>query len=566
MLMSLSVKNIALIDHASVDFFSGLHVLTGETGAGKSLIVDAMGLLLGGRADRELIRSGQDSAFVEGIFSLSDAPEALDALRAMDMVPEEGDEVILSRQISLSGRSVCRIGGMAVSLQAYHTVTDRLMDLHGQHAHQSLMDDRNHLKFLDDFGGEAHQALLKETAERYRVWHESARRLEELTERSRQKQDREDILKMQKKELKAARLHRGEEEALEKERDRIRNSGKIVSAVRESYSALYEDASSAVSRLRTAADALRRAAPLGDDFASLHERTQSAYYEVEDIGLTLQGILDELAPDPDREEQVLSRLDLIRRLSRRYGATTGDMLDRLAAIEEELGSLASLDEDIARAEDEEKKARRAYDAAADRLCASRTGLSRQFEQAVEDQLRDLNMAGTRFVCALTASQPSPAGGQTCRFMISPNRGEEPQSLSRTASGGELSRLMLAIKAAAADRSTIPSMVFDEIDTGISGRAAQVTAEKMAMIARAHQVLCVTHLQQIAAMADHQFLVEKSFDGERTLSRIRLLDGEERVAEISRMLGGDAASAAVHAAEMLKSSAAIKEKLSETAKD
>ncbi len=566
MLLSLTVRNIALIDHTCVDFFSGLHVLTGETGAGKSLIVDAMGLLLGGRADRELIRTGQDTAFVEGIFDLSDAPEALEALRKMDMSPEEGNEVILSRQMSTSGRSVCRIGGMAVSLQAYHSVTDHLMDLHGQHAHQSLMDDRNHLKFLDDFGDGAHQALLRDTSECYRAWHEVAARLEEMLERSRQKQDREDILKMQRKELKSARLRRGEEEALEKERDRIRNGSKIVSAVRESYGALYDDASPAVSRLRSAADALRRISALGDDFSALHERTQSAYYEVEDIALTLQGILDSLASDPEREEQVLSRLDLIRRLSRRYGATTGEMLDRLDAIEEELRSLASLDGDIAQLEDEEKKARKAYDAAADRLSASRNSLSGQFEKAVESQLRDLNMAGTRFRCLLSPTSPSASGGQSCRFMISPNRGEELQSLSRTASGGELSRLMLAIKAAAADRSTIPSMVFDEIDTGISGHAAQVTAEKMAMIARTHQVLCVTHLQQIAAMADRQFLVEKSFDGERTLSRIRLLNEDERVEEISRMLGGDAASAAVHAAEMLKSSAAVKEKILNSSKD
>ncbi|MBR4501773.1 MAG: DNA repair protein RecN [Clostridia bacterium] len=565
MLLSLTVRNIALIDETSVDFYSGLHVLTGETGAGKSLIVDAMGLLLGGRADRELIRAGQDTAYVEGIFDLSDAPEALEALRQMDMAPEDGNEVILSRQLSLSGRSVCRIGGLAVALQAYHSVTDRLMDLHGQHAHQSLMDERNHLKFLDDFGPAAHQQLLKDVAERYRAWHAVSLRLEEMLERSRQKQDREDVLKMQRKELKGARLKRGEEEALEKERDRIRNGSRIVSAVRESYGALYED-TSAVSRLRSAVDALRRIAPLGDDFSSLHERAQNAYYEVEDIALTLQGILDSLAPDPEREEQVMSRLDLIRRLSRRYGATTADMLDRLEAIEEELRSLASLDGDIAQTEDEEKKARKAYDEAADRLRASRDALSGQFEKAVETQLKDLNMAGTRFRCLLSSTQPSLSGGQACRFMISPNRGEELQSLSRTASGGELSRLMLAIKAAAADRSTIPSMVFDEIDTGISGQAAQVTAEKMAMIARTHQVLCVTHLQQIAAMADRQFLVEKSFDGERTLSRIRLLDAQGRVKEISRMLGGDPASAAVHAAEMLKSSTEIRKKLLNSSKD
>ena len=536
MLISLTVKNIALIDHAAVEFSSGLHVLTGETGAGKSLIVDSMGLLLGGRADRELIRAGEDRAFVEGLFDLSDAPEAAEALRRLDMLPEAGEMAILSREISLSGRSVCRIGGMAVPLQAYQTVTDHLMDLHGQHAHQSLMDEKNHLRFLDGFGDAAHQRLLEDTAEKYALWHTQKKQLDSLREMSRQKQDREDVLKLQRKELKSARLQRGEEAALEKERDRFRNAEKIVSAAREGYEALYGDALSAVSRLRAASDALRRIAQLGDDFSALHERASNAYYEVEDIGLTLQNLRDEIGSDPEREEQVMTRLDLIRRLSRRYGATTGDMLDRLAAIEEELSSLSSLDEDIARAEETEKKARETYDRAADALGASRARTAAAFEAAVENQLRDLNMAGTRFRAALIPAPPSPQGGQTCRFLIAANRGEEPRPLSRTASGGELSRLMLAIKAAAADRSPIPSMVFDEIDTGISGKAAQVTAEKMAVIAHTHQVLCVTHLQQIAAMADQQFLVEKTFDGERTRTSLTPLSGEARVSEIARMLG------------------------------
>ena len=561
MLISLTVKNIALIDQANVEFQSGLHVLTGETGAGKSLIVDAMGLLLGGRAGKELIRAGEDRAFVEGLFDLSDAPEAARVLGSLDLLPGEGEPLILSREISQSGRSVCRVGGLAVSLQAYQSVTAHLMDLHGQHAHQSLMDEKQHLRFLDGFGGSAHQRLIHETAEAYARWHGLKKQLDSLREQSRQKQDREDILKLQRKELKNARLQRGEETALEQERDRFRNSEKISSAAREAYDALYGDAPSAVSLLRTAADALRRIAALGGDFSALHERAQNAYYETEDMGLTLQALLDEIGADPEREEQVMTRLDLIRRLSRRYGATTGDMLDRLAAIEKELEGLSSLDADIALAEESEKKARAAYDRAADALCASRAAVAAAFEKAVEQQLQDLNMAGTRFRASLAASAPSPQGGQTCRFLIAANRGEEPQPLSRTASGGELSRLMLAIKAAAADHSPIPSMVFDEIDTGISGRAAQVTAEKMAVIAHSHQVLCVTHLQQIAAMADHQFLVEKSFDGERTLSRIRPLSDGERVEEIGRILGGDAASASVHAREMLRAAAEIKKKLS-----
>ena len=552
MLISLTVENIALIGRLTVEFGRGLHVLTGETGAGKSLIVDAMGLLLGGRGGKELIRTGEERARVEGYFDLSDAPETAHALQGLDLETEEGEPLILSREISRSGRSVCRVNGMGVPLQLYQSLTANLMDLHGQHAHQSLMNDQNHIRFLDGFGDAEHQEKRRQCAKAYADWHEKDRALEKLRAKAREKQDREDILKMQRRELKNAHLKAGEEEELEKERDRIRNSGKITGAVQEAYQTLYTDAGAAVGRLREAADSLRRLTSIGEEFVTLHERAQNAYYEAEDIALTLQGILDEAGTDPEREEQVMSRLDLIRRLSRRYGATTAEMLEKLSAVEEELKTLGSLDEAIAAAEDDEKRARRVYTAAADALTQSRTALSARFEKAVETQLQDLNMAGSRFLVSLEAAQPGPDGGQSCRFLIAANRGDGPQSLSRTASGGELSRLMLAIKAAAADQSPIPSMVFDEIDTGISGRAAQVTAEKMAAIARTHQVLCVTHLQQIASMADRQYLVEKQVEGERTYSSIRLLDSEARAAEIARMLGGEKMSAESHAREMLRS--------------
>ena len=552
MLLSLTVENIALIGRQTVEFSGGLHVLTGETGAGKSLIVDAMGLLLGGRAAKEMIRTGEEKARVEGYFDLTDAPDTVRVLKELEIDTEAGEPLILSREITRGGRSVCRINGMGVPLQLYQTVTANLMDLHGQHAHQSLMNDQNHIRFLDGFGDGAHQEKRQACAQAYAVWHEKNKTLEKLKQQARDRQDRQDVLKMQRRELRNARLKAGEEEELEKERDRIRNSGRITGAVQEAYQTLYADGGAAVGRLREAADSLRRLTALGDEFSKLHERAQNVYYEAEDIALTLQGILDETGSDPDREEQVMSRLDLIRRLSRRYGSTTAEMLDKLRAVEEELQTLESLDERIAEAEDAEKRARKVYDAAADALAASRTALSARFEQAVEAQLQELNTAGSRCLVSLESAQPGPEGGQSCRFLIAANRGDGPQSLSRTASGGELSRLMLAIKAAAADQSPIPSMVFDEIDTGISGRAAQVTAEKMAAIARTHQVLCVTHLQQIAAMADRQYLVEKQYDGERTCSSIRLLREEERAGEIARMLGGDAGSAEKHAQFMLRS--------------
>ena len=552
MLTSLYIRHIALIDEMTVPFFAGLNVLTGETGAGKSIIVDAMALLLGGRADKALIRDGESRALVEGLFDLHLSPDAKALLKEMD-IESDGDEneLTLSREITLSGRSVCRINGVSTNAAQYQKLTALLMDLHGQHAHQSLMDDKNHVKLLDAFGDDKHLLLCKETAEKHRLWQESRRHLDMLLEKNRQKQDREDILKLQRKELKNAHLVRGEEEELQKERDRFRNGEKITSALESAYDALYDGHSAALSALQTAMNALERIAPIGEEFEKLSERASSLYYECEDIGLLCGQYLDENGSDPERQEEVLARLDLIKRLSRRHGATTGDMLDKLRQIEEELEQLSGLEADLDDAERDEKKKLDALKSVSEKLTASRKKVAAAFEKAVEAQLSDLNMAGTRFVTEFTPHAPDSQGAESVLFLIAPNRGEKLQSLSKTASGGELSRLMLAIKAAAAEKSLIPGMIFDEIDTGISGKAAQVVAEKMQHIARSHQVLCVTHLQQIAAAAGHQYLVEKSFDGSRTVTALKKLTDEERVSEIARMLGGDRESAVTHAREMLK---------------
>ena len=552
MLTSLYIRHIALIDEMTVPFSPGLNVLTGETGAGKSIIVDAMALLLGGRADKGLIRDGETRALVEGLFDLHDCHDAVAFLREMD-ISSDGDEneLTLSREITHAGRSVCRVNGVTVPAAQYQQLTSLLMDLHGQHAHQSLMDDKNHVKLLDAFGDEHHLSLCRDVQEKYLKWQEKHKLYETLCEKNRQKQDREDVLKLQRKELKNARLVRGEEEELEKERDRFRNGEKISSALQTAYDALYDGHQAALNTLQDAMNALEKIAAIDEDFQALSERASALYYECEDVGMLCGQYLDENGSDPERQEEVLARLDLIRRLSRRHGATTGDMLDKLAAIEEELEQLGNLDADLTDAERQEKKCKEALVQSAEKLSASRKKVASAFEKAVENQLQDLNMAGTRFVTEFTVHQPDALGGESVAFLIAPNRGEKLQSLSKTASGGELSRLMLAIKAAAAEKSLIPSMIFDEIDTGISGKAAQVVAQKMRHIAASHQVLCVTHLQQIAASAHHQYLVEKHFDGQRTVTNLRHLSEDARVLEIARMLGGDRESAMTHAREMLR---------------
>lgn len=549
MLLSLTVNNIALIEHMHIDFSDGMHVFTGETGAGKSLLIDAIGLLLGARADKELIRSGENRAWVEGVFDLSDCADALSFLREKDMLPEE-NELTLSREITLSGRSVCRVDGLTWQLSQYQLLTGNLIDLHGQHAHQSLMDDKNHLRFLDSYGKEAHQLLVRQVAESYSEYHLSENELEKCRRMNAEREERVEFLRYQKKELENAHLRSGEEDELIRERDMFRNAGKITGKLSTAFDRVYNGSPAASQLVKEAAKNIKDIASLDARFASLSERLENAYYELEDIGETMRDLSEEMPTDESRLEQVEERLDLIRRLSRKYGSTTEEMLSRLDSINDQLAAFDDMDGRIFDLEKQVKKNRSIYDSVASALTASRKKLADLFAAEMEKQLNDLNMAGTRFIVSFTACEPSSSGNEKAAFLIAPNRGEKPQSLSRTASGGELSRLMLAIKSVAAESSHIPSMIFDEIDTGISGKTAQAVADKMHMLSGNHQLLCVTHLQQIAAAADHHFLIEKSAPDGRTVTHIKQLTYEERIDEIARMLGGDGVTARQHAAEML----------------
>ena len=553
MLLSLTIRNIALMDEMQVEFDSGLHVFTGETGAGKSILVDSIALLLGGRAQKELIRTGCDKARVEGLFDLADCPAARALLQEQGLAQEDAEnELVLAREITAQGRSACRVNGALTPLSQYQQLTGLLMDIHGQHEHQHLMDERQHLAFLDHSGGNEHQALLTETQARCEEWLDCRRGLEQLRAQAAQAGERMELLQMRRKELKAARLIPGEEDDLSRERERFRHMEKIEQGLRDAYEAVYDGTEPAAQALREAVNALGPIESLDEAYAALRARLDGLYYEAEDIGLTLRDMLSRLDSDPERLEEIQARLDLLRRLSRKYGgASTAEMARKLQEIEKELASFENLDDQLEQAARREKALAQAYQQAAARLTASREALARQFERDMEQQLKELNMAGTRFSVQLQPCAPGPRGNETAVFRIAPNRGEDLQPLSKIASGGELSRMMLAIKSVSARREGVPSMIFDEIDTGISGRAAQVVGEKMAAIARERQVLCVTHLQQIAALADRHYLVEKFFDGERTRTRLTLLSGEARVNEIARMLGGDPESARAHAREMLK---------------
>lgn len=543
MLVSMTVRNIALIENLQIEFTPGMQVLSGETGAGKSILIDSINLVLGERADRGLIRSGCDRASVEALIDISGQDKVKELLLEQQL-EAEGDLLSIYREITHGERNVCRVCGTIVPLAFLRSLSELLVDVHGQHEHQSLLDGKKHMAFLDSFGDQCFWEQKRKTAEAFHIWKESSARFAALRKENAQRVERTEYLTSRVKELDAAQISIGEADKLALERDRFAGSEKIDTAVRSAYVETYAGGreQSAMNKLRTAAEGMRSIEELDPRFAALATRINAAYYELEEIGLELRDILEKESFDPERNEEVLERLDLIRKLERRYGITADELVAHHEEIRDELTRLGSMEDRLKRAEADYKQKLLHYRQEANQLTADRKALAAQLETVMEKELGDLGMQNTRFACIF--EQPGPdakkiptaEGDDHVVFYIAPNPGEPLKPLDKTASGGELSRLMLAMKAAGAAHDGIPCMIFDEIDTGISGHIAQVVAEKMASIARYHQVLCVTHLAQIAAMADTQFFVEKNVRDDRTYTSITMLNKEERIREVARLIG------------------------------
>ena len=561
MILSMRMRNIALIEELTLEFGEGLHVMTGETGAGKSIVVDAVNLVLGGRADRDLIRTGTDKAWVEAVFDACGNTD-VEAWAVAQSIEDFDGTVTLYREITRTGRNLCRVCGLVMPVSQLREVAAMLMDVHGQHEGQFLMNSQYHLLFLDAAGGEDYQALLARVDEAYEAFIANHRQYGRLVRENEKKQYRMETLKKSLDELKKAKLKAGEEEALSAEKERFRHAEKIATAVQTAHRAISasEDSESVLSRVKEATDALRSLSALGENYASLAQRCESAYYDLEELGYELSDLAERGEFDPARAEQVETRLDLIRRMERKYGDSIPEILAEQERMQEESDNFASMDQQMATMGAEHKRLLAAYRSLARQLTEARHVLADAFEKQMMEQLKDLGMGSTVFRVSFALRpegkvlMPQSVGDDVIEFMISPNPGEPLKPLSKIASGGELSRLMLAIKSLEAEKGGVGTMVFDEIDTGISGRMAQVVAEKMAIIARSRQVICVTHLPQIAAMAAHQFLVEKRVEGERTNTSVRSLTDEERIGEVARMLGGadgSESSARSHAAHMLQ---------------
>lgn len=570
MLCQLDVRNYALIDSMCMSFANGFNVLTGETGAGKSLIIDCVGLAIGGRASADMVRSGADSAVVDALFDTSDVPEAAAVLSDMGIEPEPDGTLVLSRQIWRQGRSQCRVNGRTVTASALSQLGSVLVDIYGQHDYQSLTRPARHIALLDSLGGPSHLALLSRYRSLWSRWLAVKADLAQLRAKEREMNQRADILSYQVNEITAAAPVAGEDEALAQERQVISNAERLHDAALRAYEGLYggdgEGSRPAYDALAAAASELEPAARIDPSLTEHFEAISEACLQVGIVAKALRSYSDSTDYDPGRLSEIEERLSLIARLKRKYGDTTAEILDYLKRASEELESLAGADERTRSLEADEEKLGTDLARAARELSTLRETEAEWLGAAVCDQLKELNMPRAKFVVALRPVDSEhivtgdgagvavgPSGSDDVEFMFSANIGEEPRPLARIASGGELSRVMLAIKSVLAAADSMPTMVFDEVDQGIGGEAAVAVATRLKLIGSVRQVLAVTHLPQIAAVSGRHLVVEKEERQGRTGVISKALSAEERVRELARMLAGDRPSPVTveHAQEMLR---------------
>ena len=533
MLELLHIENIAIIEAADIEFAPGFNALTGETGAGKSIVIDSLSAVLGQRTSRELIRTGAEKAFVSAAFS-GMAPELTETL---GIQPEADGTLLLQREIQTDGKNVCRVNGRPVTVGQLRALGARLLNIHGQHDGQQLLDEEQHIVYLDSFGRV--ESLINTYAEKYKHFTDIRRQIGALQMDEAEKARRVDTLQYQIEELRRAKLTPGEEEELTARRGMLRNAEKFLGAVAGADYALNGDDSGggALSALRQAQDALGGVRHLDDAFGQLYERLGEAYSEVYDIAATVEDKRGELDVSPGELDRVESRMDLLYRLKKKYGATVEDMLDYQARCEAELAQIEDAGDTLVRLEQALSKAEKEARQAAQALSDARKAAADRLTAQILTELQQLDMGKIRFAVDFVEKPLDSDGMDAVRFLMSANVGEELRPIHKIASGGELARIMLAMKNVLSEQDHVGTMVFDEVDTGVSGRAAQKVAEKMARISRRKQVLCVTHLPQLAAMADTHFSVEKGERGGRTYTEVRRLDREQRRRELARLTGG-----------------------------
>mgnify|MGYP005852865009 FL=1 len=560
MLELLHIENIAVIETADIAFQPGFNALTGETGAGKSIVIDAMGAVLGGRASRELIRTGVPKAFVSAVFS--HVPADLPGLVENGIVPDEDGNLLLQREMTVDGKNTCRVNGRPLTVTQLRQIGAELLNIHGQHDGQQLLDEEQHGAYLDRFG--RMDAPLAAYRKEYAAMAALREQIRTLQMDEAEKARRMDSLRFQINELERAELVPGEEEELNARRELLRNGEKYIAALSGADCCLSGDDSStgAVTAIRDAEEALHGIRHLSPDLEELYKRLESLRCEAFDLAETVRDKRAEFDFSPAELDAAEARTDQLYRLKKKYGATVEDMIAYLDKCRTELDAMETADDTLILLDGQLKKAEANVKAAGAVLTQKRKEAAKVLEQRIQQELRDLDMNKVRFSIDFAEKEPAQDGCDTIRFLMSANVGEDLRPIAKIASGGELARIMLALKNVLAEQESIATLVFDEVDTGVSGRAAQKVAEKLAQVARHKQVLCVTHLPQLAAMADTHFSVEKGEASGRTFTHVVQLDREARKAELARITGGSRVTGALleSAGELLDQAEAYRKQL------
>ena len=532
MLSLLHIENIAVIERSDISFDQGFNVLTGETGAGKSIIIDAISAILGERAYRDMIRTGTNKASVRAVFT--DVPE-------LSWFEENGveydPETVIQREVHLDGKNVCRVNGSLVSVSILRKLGMQLINIHGQHDSATLFDEANHLSFLDAFA--ANEALRADYGEKYEAVAKLRREIDRMTMDEGEKLRRMETLKYQIKEIEKADLRAGEDEELEERRKLLQNSEKIADGMNDAVENIYgsDDTDGAAGMLAAAERALARISRFSDHISGLHERVADLMYQVQDLAEEVRDARDDLAYSADELEEIEQRLDVIHKLRRKYGVTCVDILGYLEKAKKELDEIEFADDHLEKLKKKLLKAEKtAWDAAL-ALRENRKQTAVSMSERILTELSQLDMPRVQFSCQFTELELTPNGADAVAFYMSANAGEALKPMSKVASGGELARIMLAMKNVLAERDQVNTLIFDEVDTGVSGRAAQKVAEKLRSVAAHKQVLCVTHLPQLAALANTHLLIAKAEREGRTYTTVTPLDIEGRKKELARIIGG-----------------------------
>ena len=532
MLSLLHIENIAVIESADISFDHGFNVLTGETGAGKSIVIDAISAILGERAYRDMIRTGTTKASVRAVFT--DVPELS---WFGDNGVEYDAETIIQREIHLDGKNICRVNGSLVSVSILRKLGIQLINIHGQHDSASLFDEDNHLTFLDGFAD--NEALRAEYTEKYEAVAKLRREIDRMSMDEGEKLRRMETLKYQIAEIEKAELEAGEDEALEERRKLLQNAEKLSNGMDEAVECLYggDDSDGAAGLLAQAEYALSRLSRFTEAFAALHEKVNDLKYQVQDVAEEVRDARDDLSYSADELEEIESRLDVIHKLRRKYGVTCADILEYLDKAKKELDEIEFADDHLERLKKKLKAAEKEAWDAAFALRKNRKNTAVFMSERILTELAQLDMPRVQFSCEFTETELTAKGADGVAFYMSANAGEALKPMSKVASGGELARIMLAMKNVLAEKDQVNTLIFDEVDTGVSGRAAQKVAEKLRSVAQHKQVLCVTHLPQLAALANTHLLISKAERDGRTYTSVTPLDIEGRKKELARIIGG-----------------------------